>query len=252
MNRVFARAERCYLRRARFVIANSRRTRDELLDRFALAPERVAVVYYGSDPEQFRPSTSDERNELRRRLGLATDRPLVAFIGALGDRRKGFDIALAAWARLAANRRWDCQLVVVGTGAELPAWRDRMARDGLTDHVRFLGFRRDVPDVLRAVDALVAPTRYEAYGLGVHEALCCGLPAIVSASAGVVERYPRELADLLLPDPEDVDALADRLRKWRDHPSALRPALDRLSHELREYKWDDMASAITKRIDAVS
>ena len=51
----------------------------------------------------------------------------------------------------------------------------------------------DVPNLLRAADCLVAPTRYEAYGLGVHEALCCGLPGIVSADAGVAERYSPEL-----------------------------------------------------------
>ncbi|MDK2408772.1 glycosyltransferase [Aphanizomenon sp. PH219] len=55
-------------------------------------------------------------------------------------------------------------------------------------YINFLGFRADVPNLLRAADCLVAPTRYEAYDLGVHEALCCGLPAIVSADAGVDER----------------------------------------------------------------
>jgi glycosyltransferase involved in cell wall biosynthesis len=251
MHGVFVRNERRYLRRARFVIANSRRTRDDLVAHVGLAPDRIAVVYYGSDPERFRPSTPDERDRLRRRLGLPTDRPLVAFIGALGDRRKGFDIVLSAWCRLCADRRWDAQLVVVGTGAELPAWRERVASDGLADHVRFLGFRRDVPDLLRAVDALVAPTRYEAYGLGVHEALCCGLPAFVSGTAGVAERYPPELADLLLPDPEDIDGVAARLRKWRDDPVAYRPALDRMSLQLRGCTWDDMAATIVKHIESV-
>ena len=105
-----------------------------------------------------------------------------------------------------------------------------------------------MPDVLRAVDALVAPTRYEAYGLGVHEALCCGLPAFVSGSAGVAERYPPELADLLLPDPEDVGGLAERLRQWRDHSGAYLPALDRLSLQLRACTWDDMAG-LTEKAD---
>ena len=251
MHRVFVRNERRYLRRARFVIANSRRTRDDLVAQLNLSPDRVAVVYYGSDPERFRPSTPDERDELRRSLGLPTDRPLVAFIGALGDRRKGFDIVLSAWSRLCADRRWDAQLVVVGTGAELPGWRERIASEGLADHVRFLGFRDDVPDLLRAVDGLVAPTRYEAYGLGVHEALCCGLPAFVSGRAGVAERYPPELADLLLPDPEDVGGLAERLRKWREDPDAYRPALDRLSVQLRACTWDDMAATIVKHIESV-
>src|SRR5262249_56896294 len=108
------------------------------------------------------------------------------------------------------DRAWDAVWLVGGTGSELPAWRRRVADEGLADRVRFLGFRRDVPDMLRAVDALVAPTRYEAYGLGVHEALCCGLPAFVTATAGVAQRFPPELADLLLPQPRGVVGRAGR------------------------------------------
>ena len=48
-------------------------------------------------------------------------------------------------------------------------------------------------------DALVSPTRYEAYGLAVQEALCCGLPAIVSAEAGVAERIPPSWAACCFP-----------------------------------------------------
>ncbi len=79
-----------------------------------------------------------------------------------------------------------------------PSWRERSVRDGLGARITFLGFRNDVPKVLAACDALVAPTRYEAYGAGVHEALCCGLPALVTATAGVAERYPTALRPLLL------------------------------------------------------
>ena len=52
-------------------------------------------------------------------------------------------------------------------------------------------------------------------GLGVHEALCRGLPALVSRTAGVAERYPAGLNGLLIPDPDSAADLADRLRDWR-------------------------------------
>jgi len=79
---------------------------------------------------------------------------------------------------------WDARLVVVGTGASLPSWRARTVEEGLGDSITFLGFRNDVPDVLAACDLLVSPTRYEAYGLNVQEALCTGLPAIVQRRGG--------------------------------------------------------------------
>ena len=111
-------------------------------------------------------------------------------MGALGDVRKGFDTLFEAWRRLVGDPGWDARLVVVGTGTSLPSWRARAVDEGLGGSIAFLGFRDDVPDVLAACDLLVSPTRYEAYGLNVQEALCTGLPAIVSAGAGIAERYP--------------------------------------------------------------
>ena len=216
-DRRFRRDERDAIRRARLVVANSERTRRDVIESLDVPPERVHTVYYGADPERFRPPTPEERREARALLGWgeSDDRPAVAFVGALGDARKGFDTLYGAWRRLARDPGWDARLVVVGAGATLPAWRARAEAEGLGGSIRFLGFRDDVPRVLAACDLLVSPTRYEAYGLNVQEALCCGLPAIVSASAGVAERYPGPLGALLLPDPDDDADLASRIAAWR-------------------------------------
>src|SRR5205823_4663985 len=135
------------------------------------------------------------------------------------DRRKGFDVLFEAWSLL-WRTGWDGLLLVVGAGEELPVWEQRAA--GLGESIRFLGFRKDVPRILAAGDLLVSPTRYEAYGLGVHEALCAGLPALVSRSAGVAEQYPTELQPLLLSDPENASSLAESLRQWRKDPEVWR------------------------------
>jgi glycosyltransferase involved in cell wall biosynthesis len=207
-------------------------------------PEKAVTVYYGVDPEVFRPAAPSERAALREKLGWSRDALVVMFIGALGDRRKGFDSLFEAWLRLCQAKDWNATLVVVGSGAELAVWQKRAAASGLANRIDFLGFRSDVPDLLRAADALVAPTRYEAYGLGVHEALCCGLPAIVSASAGVAERYPSELAELLLPDPDDTAHLVACLQRWRADPNEWRNRVRPFSDSLRNYTWDDMSRRI--------
>src|SRR5207249_5629175 len=98
--RIWHRAERQALTQARLVIANSETTRRGLLEHFGLDPARVQVVYYGVDPEQFQPVAPDERAAARARLGWPEQRPIVAFVGALGDHRKGFDTLYAAWQTL--------------------------------------------------------------------------------------------------------------------------------------------------------
>ncbi len=248
-HRVFLARERDALTRARVVIANSHRTKRDLVGRLGLRPERVHVIYYGTEPGAFRPATAEERRATRAELNWPAERPVVAFVGALGDRRKGFDTLFAAWAELCKDGAWDADLVAIGTGAELPAWRARVAADDrLAPRVKFLGYRTDVQRLLGACDALVAPTRYEAYGLGVQEALCCGLPALVSADAGVAEQYPPELAGLLLPDPDDAADLARRLRAWRDRREDCARQARTLGERLRHYTWDDMARRVTDLI----
>jgi glycosyltransferase involved in cell wall biosynthesis len=245
-DRRYRRTERDVIRRARLVVANSERTRRDVIEGLGVAPERVHTVYYGADAERFRPPGPGERAGARAMLGWGESdgRPAVAFVGSLGDARKGFDTLYEAWRRLARDPGWDARLIVVGAGATLPAWRSRVDAEGLADSIRFLGFRDDVPRVLAACDLLVSPTRYEAYGLNVQEALCCGLPAIVSAGAGVAERYPEALRPLLLPDPDDAADLAARIAAWRAGSGPVREAVADLGRALRGRGWDRCAAEI--------
>jgi glycosyltransferase involved in cell wall biosynthesis len=242
--------ERSRIGRARLVIANSRRTRLDLIERVGVDPGRVRTIYLGVDPDQFRPPSEAERTEARARMGWSDGRPVVAFVGAMGDRRKGFDTLYEAWKRLASGASWDARLAVVGAGASLAWWSARAEAEGLSDAIEFLGFREDVPAILAGCDVLVSPARYEAYGLNVHEALCCGLPALVSAAAGVAEQYPEGLSGLLLPDPDDADDLAERLRSWRSRAEGLRAEVAPLSARLRARTWEVMAREIVEATEA--
>lgn len=251
-HRLFRRHERRTLGEARIVVANSQRTARDLTNLLGIPAKRVRVVYYGADGEVFRPLSCPQREAVCRELEWDTNRQKVAFIGALGDRRKGFDVVFDAWRQLCQARGseagWTADLVVIGQGSELPAWRRRAEEAGLTGRIEFLGFRTDVPRILSACDALVAPTRYEAYGLGVQEALCCGIPALVSLHAGVAERYSPELAPLLLPNPSDPADLQRRLLDWRKNQQTYRDAAATLSSNLREQTWERMAGEFVEAI----
>ncbi len=188
--------------------------------------------------------TPDERAAARAVLRMDATAPLAVFIGALGDRRKGFDALFDAWQTLCLDPAWDVDLVIVGVGAEVEAWERRAAASGLERRMSFLRFRSDVSRILAAADLIVHPSRYEAYGLGVHEALCRGLPAIVSASAGVAERLPADMRPLTLPDPIAAGDLVARLRVWRQDLSGWRGRAEAAGGMLRRRTWDHMAADI--------
>lgn len=242
--------ERRALGHARLVLCNSRRTAADVRERVGVPIERTRVVYYGSDPVTFAAVGSEERAAARRELGWPIDRPVVLFIGALGDRRKGFDRVFDAWRQLCGDASWDADLAVAGHGRELARWQRRARESRLDGRIRFLGFRADVARVLAAADVLVHPARYEAYGLGVHEAICRGLPAIVSASAGIAELYPADLADLLIRNVEDSTEIADRIHRWRWDVDGAASRVRSFSDRLRSRAWRDMSVEIERAVGA--
>jgi glycosyltransferase involved in cell wall biosynthesis len=228
---------------SRLIITDSELMKDRLVAGIAVEPERVRTIYYGIDPEQFRPATTAERADARRVFGLHLDRPQVAFIGALGDdRRKGFDILFEAWCQCRKHSGWDASLVVAGIGSELLYWKRRVAESGLDNDIRLLGFTRAIPTLLAAVDLLVSPTRFEPYGQGVHEALCCGLPVFVTRCAGIAERFPTELNELLLDDPPDAAQLCRRLLDWQKDIDGYRRRTTPFAEQLRRRTWTEMAA----------
>jgi glycosyltransferase involved in cell wall biosynthesis len=243
-HRLALATERRALTAARLVIANSELTRGDLLRHLDLRPERVAVVYYGVD-KAFSPPTDAERRQIRAELGLG-DAPALVFVGAMGDHRKGFDTLFEAWRAL--GRDWDASLVVVGQGAQVDYWKQRARLAGV-ESIRFLGFRADVPRILRAVDGMVAPTRYEAFGQAVQEAACCGLPVVVSGRAGVVERLGEALAPLFLEDPESPRELATLLIRWRNGLEHFSAVARGRAEELGRRTWDVMAEDVRRLMD---
>jgi len=243
------RREQQAIRAAKLVLANSKRTRHDLIQHLDMNPVRVHAVYYGTDPS-WRPPTPQETSHARAWLGQQDGRPLVVFVGALGhDQRKGFDILWSVWRSLCGRTDWDANLVVVGDGRRLAPWQSEIAPSGLSSRVRLLGFTNRVRDVLAAADLLVSPARYEPFGLNVQEAICRGVPALVSRLAGVAERYPDELSEMLLPNPEDRDDLAGRLLHWRSHMSYWKQAFQPFSNALRNYTWKDMAGRMVEIVE---
>ncbi len=97
---------------------------------------------------------------------------------------------------------------------------------------------------------LVSPVRYEAYGLAVHEALSRGVPALVSRTAGIAERFPPGFDHLLLDAGVDAGALATRLLEWRGNLIAWRQGVECLGRELRVRTMDDMCRDIARIGDA--
>ena len=170
----FLAQERDAVRRAGLVIANSELTRRHAIELLGAPSAVTHTVYYGT-AERFHPPSPGDREFARRAFDASPNAPIVAFVGAPGDRRKGFDRVLAAWKIVCRDDAWRGTLVVVGAGSERARWQGKAAALGLAESMRFHGFTNDIREVLWASDLMLAPSRYEAYGLAVHESVSCGV-----------------------------------------------------------------------------
>ncbi len=247
----FRAEERNALLQAGSIVTTAERNREDLVRLFGIRREKIHVIPLGTDPARFRPPTPAERAAVREELGIRGAGPVMGFVGALGDRRKGFDTLYAAWARLGPRIPGSSCLVVAGAGRELEFWRNRAQTEGLGERMKFLGFHRDVPRLLWACDAVIAPSRYEPYSLAAQEALASGAPCFLSRQAGMAERYPKELSGLLLDRPEDISELASRVEAWAKDPQSYRGKVAGFGERIRAYTWSRMAEEFVQWMETL-
>ncbi|KYG06787.1 glycosyltransferase [Sorangium cellulosum] len=195
-------------------ITPARRTREEVR----------AELGFGADPPPAGPPEPAESPEPAGPSGGA----FVGIMPAAFHPVKAHDVLLRALARL-RDRGVAVTVLIVGDGDE----RDRihgLARE-LGIHgkeARFLGFRKDVPDLLLAADFFVLPSRDEGLPLAVLEAMARSLPVVVTPVGGVPEVVRSEGHGLLVA-VDDPDALAAAIERLARDP-ALRRRLGEAGH----------------------
>ena len=117
-------------------------------------------------------------------------------------------------------------LVLAGDGPERANLEQEADRLGLRESVRFLGVRRDIPDLLRSLDVLVIPSLWEGIPATLLEAMAAGVPTVASNVGGIPEVVTHGRTGLLVP-PGDPAALSEAvLRLMQDDGLARRIASD--------------------------
>ncbi len=158
----------------------SNHTLDTLLAGRARRPGRDLVHYYGVDPERFAGNVGD-RGAFRRSLGLAEDARILLF-GSRITPEKNPLFAVDVFARLLARER-RAALVFGGAGSLEPEVAARAQELGVSEHVRMIGWRSDMPEVMAQSDWFILPrpeSPQEGFGLAVVEAQLAGLHMLLS------------------------------------------------------------------------
>jgi glycosyltransferase involved in cell wall biosynthesis len=212
-------------------IAVSHAAARHLTENKRVPKSKIRVIHNGRDLDRFAPAdNSDRRRATRGALGLR-DKQVILTLARL-DEQKGHRHLIDALAIL-ASRRPNLVTLLAGEGPLEPNLRTQCAALGLTDRVRFLGHRRDVPELFEASDMVVLPSLYEGLPLVAIEALAANRPLVATEVDGTPEVVINERTGLLVP-PANAAALAAAIERLLDDPElASRLASDgrRFVHE---------------------
>jgi D-inositol-3-phosphate glycosyltransferase len=225
------------------VLSTTPKDKVQLIRLYDAVSDKIGVVPCGVDLNLFRPL---DTTVARRRLGFASDHPIVLFVGRF-DTVKGIDRLVSAMTYL--RRRDSLRLVLVGgDGPASPATRrlQKQARDlGLQDTVRFAG-RIDqdrLPPYYSAADVLVVPSLYESFGLVGLEALACGTP-VVATPVGAMESILQQGRTGQVVTQSAPRLLADAIEAFLPDKARKTASAADIRASVTQFSWSKVAAAL--------
>ncbi len=165
------------------IIAISRAIERELKDNLGLSERRVHYVASGVDTARFRPA--ENRGRLRQLAGLPEDAITVGLVAQLIERKGHARLFALLPPLIEANPK--LHVICFGQGPLEDALRAQVDELGIADNVHLAGFRGDLAQLLPELDVLAHPAEREGLGVGVLEAMSCGVAVVASEAGGLTD-----------------------------------------------------------------
>ncbi len=234
-NRIQLALEReLYLaRKTREFVVNSHLVRRQVLENYAIEPERVSVIHTAVDTDHFKPaSTFELRNIIRTRHHIPLDEPLFLFV-SLNHKRKGLSPLLKAWKDVPG---W---LLILGQPLA-PRYRRLITQTNVARRVAYGGNVQDLAPYYNAADFFIHPTLYDACANTVLQAMASGLVTIVSSRDGATDHVEDGVTGFQLMNPEDPEEIANTCRRVANLPSEARNQISSSARErMLPLTWDN-------------
>ena len=221
-------AERLLMSRTDRVIVSANSVRDFYVDQIHADPGKIDVVYNAVDFKSIQPSMP--REAVRAALGVPSNARVAGMIARLTE-QKGHRFLFQA---LTTPALASVHLIVVGDGDLREALKAEAQDLGIASRVHFLGARRDLGDLLAAMDVFVMPSLWEGLPLSMILAMGAGMPVVATEVAGIPEIVADGETGWLVPAGNSlalatalVDVFADRSRAMKIGSAAREYVLPR-------------------------
>ena len=232
------------------VVSVSQATAKWLVEERGVSPRQIDVIPYGVDLDRFKKVNDPE---LKKELGLPADAPIVGMVARLQP-QKGH-IYLFDAAEKILKEAPKTRFVLVGGGPDRDKLEEMVRQKGLDKYFHFLGYRDDVPRVLRIFDIFTLPSLFEGLPNVVLEAMSCSLPVVATPVDGTKEAVvPGETGILvptkdsaklanaliaLLKDPARAKQLGDNGRKRVENEFSLQLQVSRFEDLYEKWTFRD-------------
>ncbi len=209
------------------VIAVSNLTRQTVINRYGISPEKVVTVHNAVEPVEKQIEDADKHVKEK----------IVTFLGRITF-QKGPEYFVEA-AKKVLDRNPDVRFVMAGSGDLLEKMIRRVAQLRIGHKFHFTGFLRgpNVDRMLAMSDVFVMPSVSEPFGIVPLEAMRSNVPVIISKQSGVSEI----LKHALKVDFWDIDGMADAINGLVSYPGANKMFARYGKGEVDSLKWENAA-----------
>lgn len=210
------------------IITVSNLTRDIVINKYNIDPDRVETVYNAVEPVYL-------SSDIKERKGF--NEKVVTFLGRI-TLQKGPDYFIEAACKVLRVMP-DVRFVMAGTGDMMERMIRRAASLKITDRFHFTGFLKgnDVYTMLSMSDVYIMPSVSEPFGISPLEAMQSNVPVIISKQSGVAEI----LTHAVKVDFWDIDAMADAIYGILNYPALSGMFIRNGKEEVIRLKWDNSA-----------
>jgi glycosyltransferase involved in cell wall biosynthesis len=210
------------------IITVSNLTRDVVINKYNIHPDKVETVYNAVEPV----SVSDDIV-----VNKGFDEKVVTFLGRI-TLQKGPEYFIEAAYKVLKVMK-NVRFVMAGSGDMMDRMMRRAASLKITDRFHFTGFLRgrDVFTMLAMSDVYIMPSVSEPFGISPLEAMQSSVPVIISKQSGVSEI----LTHAVKTDFWDIDAMADAIYGILNYPALASMFIRNGKEEVIRLKWDNSA-----------
>ncbi|MEX2171519.1 MAG: glycosyltransferase [Pirellulales bacterium] len=234
-------------RRQTHLIACSGAVRDHLTSN-GIKHNRITVLYPPVDFHDLHRTKS--RDAIRSEFGVGPETFVVGTAAHLSV-KKGYRELIQAAIQVLRERP-EVQFWCFGEGPLRLELETTARSAGIADRFRLLGFRRDIVDLMDAIDVMALPSHREPFGLVYVEAALCNRPVIACDAGGAPEIVLNGETGLLIP-PHDADRLAQAILKML-HDPASRDEMGRRGRQLalERFGWRQHLQSLTNLYERVA